>query len=324
MKKSELPLLQVRGLKKYFPFTAGIILDQVIGWIKALDGVDLSLKHRDIVGLVGESGSGKSTLAKAVLLLEKASAGEILFQGRDVSNFLGAELKNYRQKVQAVFQDPFSSLSPRMKLAEIIAEPLKVRGNVSRKDLEERVAKALHMVGLPQSLMKVYPHELSGGQRQRVAIARAISAEATMIILDEPTSALDVSVRLQIVNLLMELQEKLGLSYLLIGHDLGMVGYMSTRIAVMYLGKIVEIAETKELLTNTAHPYTRALISAALPDHPREKKDRIMLPGEIANPFNVPTGCCFHPRCLEKKAICSEEEPPLRAVGEKHQVACFL
>lgn len=316
------PLIQVKGLKKYFPVTAGIIRDRVIGYIKALDGMYLNLGQQEIVGLVGESGSGKSTLAKILLLLEKPTEGEVFFEGRDISDLKGDELKIYRRAVQAVFQDPFSSLSPRLRVKGIISEPLEVHGELNKNELEDRVAKALRMVRLDPSLMKVFPHELSGGQRQRVAIARAIAAEARIIILDEPTSALDVSVRLQIVKLLMELQEKLGLSFLLIGHDLAMVAYMSTYIAVMYLGKIVEFAETKELLGNTAHPYTRALMSAALLNHPREKKERIMLSGEIANALDIPTGCRFHPRCFERKPICSEIEPQYKVVGDNHRVLC--
>ena len=214
------PIITVKGLKKYFPLTSGIILNRVIGWIKALDGVDLSLGDQEIVGLVGESGSGKSTLAKVLLLLEKPTDGNVLFKERDVSRFTGSDLKAYRHNVQAVFQDPFSSLSPRIKVEGIIAEPLKVDNKRSKMELKDRVAKAIQLVGLPQSLLEVFPHELSGGQRQRVAIARAISTEAKLIILDEPTSALDVSVRLQIVNLLMGLQEKLGLSYLSSGTTL--------------------------------------------------------------------------------------------------------
>lgn len=322
VKGGEPPLIQLKGLKKYFPVTAGIIRDRVIAWVKALDGVDLNLGRREIVGLVGESGSGKSTLAKILLLLEKPTGGEVLFKGRDPNSFEGNDLLAYRRTVQAVFQDPFSSLSPRLRLKGIISEPLSVGNKLDKSELEDRVAKALRMVGLDPSLMNVFPHELSGGQRQRVAIARAIAPEASIIILDEPTSALDVSVRLQIVELLMELKETLGLSYLLIGHDLAMVAYMSTYIAVMYLGKIVEFAETRELLDNTFHPYTRALISAALPDHPRDKKDKIMLSGEIANPFDVPTGCRFHPRCFEKKENCSESEPQLTQVRDNHWVAC--
>jgi len=317
-------LLQTKNLKMYYPVTAGIIRDRAIGWIRALDGVDLSVNDCQIVGLVGESGSGKTTLAKILLLLEKATNGEVLFEGKNVYAFRGPELKAYRHKVQAVFQDPFASLSPRLRIEDIVAEPLKMTAGLSKRELDDRVAEALHLVGLDPGLLNVFPHELSGGQRQRVAIARATSTHSRFIILDEPTSALDVSVRLQIVHLLLELHEKLQNSYLLIGHDLAMVAYMSTHIAVMYLGKIVEIAETKELLRETLHPYAQALISASLPHHPRDKRERTALSGEIASPLNVPPGCRFHPRCLVRKPICSEQVPPLASVGENHKVACHL
>lgn len=318
-------LLQVKDLRKHFPIKAGIVFDHVIGWVKALDGVDLALDRQDIVGLVGESGSGKSTLGKVLLLLEEPTSGEVLFEGKNIFDYKEkCEIKKIHRKIQAVFQDPFASLSPRFRVEKIISEPLEIAGNLSKKELQDRVARALSMVGLDQGIARVFPHELSGGQRQRVAVARAVSSEANIIILDEPTSSLDVSIRLQIVELLMELQEKVGLSYLLIGHDLGMVAYISKKIAVMYLGKIVEFAETKELLENTIHPYTRALISASLPDHPRDKKDRIILSGEIANPIDMPQGCRFHPRCFERKPICSEVEPPSKKVGNNHWVACHV
>ena len=315
-------LLQIRNLKMHFPVKAGIIFDQVIGWVKALDGIDLTIHPRQVVGLVGESGSGKTTLAKVLLLLEKPTQGEVLFRGKDIQSLDISELKTYRHTLQAVFQDPFASLSPRMRVQEIITEPLQVSGTLGRKELESRALEALHMVGLETGLRRVYPHELSGGQRQRVAIARAISTESKIIILDEPTSALDVSVRLQIVHLLMDLQKKLELSYLLIGHDLAMVAYMSTDMAVLYLGKIVEFAPTRELLGNTLHPYTQALIAASLPDHPRLKRERPAIFGEIASPLNVPPGCRFHPRCPKKKKACSELEPPLVLMGNNHWVAC--
>jgi oligopeptide/dipeptide ABC transporter ATP-binding protein len=282
----------------------------------------LSLGRRQVLGLVGESGSGKTTLAKVLLLLENKTAGNVLFEGRDISSFGKMETKAYRRAVQAVFQDPFASLSPRLRIKDIIGEPLEIIGELEKKGIEDRVAQVLGMVGLDAGVMNVFPHELSGGQRQRVAIARSISTESKLIILDEPTSALDVSVRLQIVHLLLDLYQELHHSYLLIGHDLAMVAYMSTHIAVMYLGKIVELAETKDLLRNTSHPYTQALISASLPDNPRDRKQRIIVSGEIANPLNIPRGCRFHPRCPGKKPRCSEEDPPLRQSGDNHWVAC--
>jgi len=317
-------ILRTRNLKVYFPVKAGIILDRVLGWVKALDGVDLTLRPSQVVGLVGESGSGKTTLGKAILLLVAATDGEMLYQGKNVCTFNKEDLKAYRRSVKAVFQDPFASLSPRLRIKDIIGEPLEVGVGMKKKDVESRVAEVLNMVGLDRGFMGLFPHELSGGQRQRVAIARAISTHSEVIILDEPTSSLDVSVRLQIVNLLMDLQQKLGLSYLLIGHDIAMVAYMSTNIAVMYLGKIVEFAETKELLRNTIHPYTKALIESSLPDHPQDEKVRTILPGEIASPLDIPPGCRFHPRCFRRKEICSEVEPSLVAVGNNHWVACHL
>jgi oligopeptide transport system ATP-binding protein len=325
MEKTEFDyLLQIRNLKMHFPVKAGIIFDRVVGWVKALDGIDLTIKPRQVLGMVGESGSGKTTLSKVLLLLEKPTKGEVLYQGKDIHSLDDLDLKAYRRTIQAVFQDPFASLSPRLRVRQIISEPLEVSSTLSRKELEMRAVESLRTVGLDTGFMKVYPHELSGGQRQRVAIARAISTDSKIIILDEPTSALDVSIRLQIIHLLIDLQQKLELSYLLIGHDLAMVAYMSTDIAVMYLGKIVEIGETKELLKNTAHPYTQALIAASLPDHPRLKQERTVITGEIASPLNIPSGCRFHPRCPGKKSLCEEHEPSLVPVGKNHWVACHV
>jgi oligopeptide/dipeptide ABC transporter ATP-binding protein len=320
--EEKIPAIELQQIKKYFPVTKGVIRDRIVGYVKALDGVDLELNANEVVGLVGESGSGKSTLAKIILLLEQPTEGQLIFEGKDVSAFSGNDIKRYRQKIQAVFQDPYSSLSPRLKVKEIIAEPALVTGKLHRKEVDDMASEYLRMAGLNAGIRNVYPHELSGGQRQRVAIGRAISTQAAVIILDEPTSALDVSVRLQIVELLMKLQQKLGLSYLLIGHDLAMVAYMSTYIAVMYLGKIVEFTRTQELVQNPRHPYTRALISASLPAHPNEKKERITLAGEIANPFDIPSGCRFHPRCPDAKEECYHIDPLLKPILENHWVAC--
>jgi peptide/nickel transport system ATP-binding protein len=289
-----------------------------------LDGVDFSINPQQILGLVGESGSGKTTLTKVLLLLESPTSGELIFEGKDIFTLKERDMESYRRAVQAVFQDPYSSLSPRLRVRDIIVEPLEVDGRFSKRELESKAIEALQMVGLLPNLIKLFPHELSGGQRQRIAIARAISTEARLIILDEPTSSLDVSIRLQVVDLLIELQEKLGHSYFLIGHDIAMIAYMATEMAVMYLGRIVEFAETKEFLGHMHHPYTQALIAAALPDHPRYRRERIMLSGEIANPFQIPSGCRFHPRCFKRKSICSDQEPPLKAILDNHLVACHL
>jgi peptide/nickel transport system ATP-binding protein/oligopeptide transport system ATP-binding protein len=276
------------------------------------------------MALVGESGCGKTTTAKLVLRLEKPSSGEVLADGRNVHEIEGEELKEFRTTEQAVFQDPWSSLPPRMRVRDIVAEPLIVNRVASPSEIKERVAEALASVGLRPQQASLYPHEFSGGQRQRIAVASALVSKPKLIILDEPVSALDVSIRAQIMNLLVDLQEQFGVSYLLIAHHLATTRYMANEVGVMYLGKLVEKAPTKELFDKPLHPYTRALFSAALPSHPDVEQEEIMLTGEVPSPINPPSGCRFHPRCPFAVARCSEEEPQLREVAPGHLVSCHL
>jgi len=295
-----------------------------VGWIKAVDGIDFFVREGETYGLVGESGCGKTTTTKLILLLEKATAGAISFDGKDVFSLRGSKLKEYRRSMQAVFQDPYSSLNPRAKVGYIVAEPLIAAEQRPKQEVKERRDECLVQVGLRASDASLYPHEFSGGQRQRIAVARALSTNPKMIILDEPVSALDVSVRAQIMNLLKELQEKLGLTYLMIAHDLAAVKYMSTKIGVMYVGKLVETGESEELFTNPLHPYTMALLSAALPSHPDAQRTDIVLSGEVPSPLDPPAGCRFHPRCFKTMPMCSETEPILKDMGSAHEVACHL
>lgn len=315
-------LLEVRKLKKHFPVTKGLILMRQVGAMKAVDGISFTIGKGETFGLVGESGCGKTTTAKLILLLEKPTSGTVLFQGKDTQRLSVPELKNYRRSVQAVFQDPYSSLSPRLRVGDIIAEPIVVNASLPTKEVKERIAKSLEVVGLSRDAAALYPHEFSGGQRQRIAIARALAPNPSLIVLDEPVSALDVSIRAQIMNLLHDIQQNLGVTYLLIAHDLAVVRHMSNRIGVMYLGKLVETAESEELYFHAIHPYTQALLSAALPSHPDDQRREIILPGEVPSPLNPPSGCCFHPRCSRATPNCSEYEPPLRNVASNHQVAC--
>jgi oligopeptide/dipeptide ABC transporter ATP-binding protein len=318
------PVLEVRNLKKHFPVTSGLIWQKVVGWVQAVDGVDFSVPPGQTMALVGESGCGKTTTAKLVLRLEEPSSGEVLADGRNVHEIEGEELKKFRTTVQAVFQDPWSSLPPRMRVRDIVAEPLIINRVASPSEIKERVKEALASVGLRPQQADLYPHEFSGGQRQRIAVASALVSKPKLIILDEPVSALDVSIRAQIMNLLVDLQEQFGVSYLLIAHHLATTRYMADEVGVMYLGKLVEKAPTKELFDKPLHPYTRALFSAALPSHPDVEQEEIMLTGEVPSPINPPSGCRFHPRCPFAVARCSEEEPQLREVAPGHVVSCHL
>jgi oligopeptide/dipeptide ABC transporter ATP-binding protein len=317
-------LLEIRDLKKHFPVMKGVIFQKPIGWVKAVDGVSYSIGTGETLGLVGESGCGKTTTSKLILMLENPTSGAIIFRGRDIQTLQREELKTYRRGVQAVFQDPFSSLNPRIRVGDIIAEPVVVNETLSKAQVQERVQELLRLVGLSPSASRLFPHEFSGGQRQRIAIARALSLNPSLIVLDEPVSALDVSIRAQIMNLLQDLQQQFGLSYLLIAHDLAAVLHLSTNIAVMYLGKLVEFGTSDELRHKPLHPYTQALFSAALPSHPDEQREEMIIAGEVPSPLNPPSGCRFHPRCPFAKSVCSAVEPVLRSATNGHQVACHL
>jgi oligopeptide transport system ATP-binding protein len=316
------PLLAIEGLKKYFPVTKGILFARNLGWVKAVDDVSFTIYPGQTLGLVGESGCGKTTTAFLTLQLYTPTAGVIRLDGVDINKFQGQERATYRKSVQAVFQDPYSSLSPRQRVRDIIAEPLVVNTKMTKAEVDERVRVVVAQVGLPVDSPRLYPHEFSGGQRQRIALARALSLKPKLIVLDEPVSGLDVSINAQVINLLKDLQGSLGVAYLLIAHSLADVRYMCNWVAVMYLGRIVESASGEELFTHPMHPYTRALLSAALPSHPDVKREEIALPGEVPSPMNVPQGCRFHPRCPVATSVCSETQPGLDPLNDEHYVAC--
>lgn len=321
------PILRVRNLVKHFPGgRKGLGVRSVRQWVRAVDGVSFDIAPGESLGLVGESGCGKSTIAKLLLRLEDPTSGEIVFDDRDVASMKGKDLLAYRRAVQAVFQDPFASLSPRMRVRDIISEGLRVHTSMTKTEMASRVGEVLEMVGMTSDVGRLYPHEFSGGQRQRIAIAKALALDTRMLVLDEAVSALDVSIRAQVITLLKDLQEQLGISYLYIGHDLATVSYLADRVMVMYLGKVVELDETLSLVDNPLHPYTEALFDAALPAHPDD--DRQDLTGqataEVPSALNPPSGCHFHPRCPKAMAVCSEDYPSTVLRADGRQVACHL
>ena len=317
-------IIELENIRKYFPVTKGVVLRRAVGQVKAVDGVSFRIQEGETYSLVGESGCGKTTTARMVLQVETPTDGIMRFNGKDARAFTGSDRREYRASVQAVFQDPWSSLNPRMRVGSIIMEPLLTNRPMGKHETQEQLETLLRDVGLRQAQGDYYPHEFSGGQRQRIAIARALSTRPRLIVLDEPVSALDVSIRAQILNLLKELQSGYELSYLLIAHNLATVRYMSHIVGVMYLGKIVEEAPPIELFTNPQHPYTKALISASLPAHPRRQREEIVLSGEVPSPLNPPSGCAFHPRCPFVMERCSVDTPALREYAAGHATACHL
>ncbi len=320
-------LLQVSDLQMHFPITKGIIFQRQVGAIKAVDGIDFSLYRGETLGLVGESGCGKSTTGRAILQLYRPTNGAVLFEGQDLTTTKGEDLRKMRRRMQMIFQDPYASLNPRMTVGSIVGEPLEVHGiGKTKKERQDRVQELLKIVGLNPYFINRYPHEFSGGQRQRIGIARALAVNPSFIVCDEPISALDVSIQAQIINLLEDLQEEFNLTYLFIAHDLSVVRHISDRIAVMYLGKIVELAERDELYAKPMHPYTQALLSAVpIPDPAIEsQRKRIILEGDVPSPANPPKGCHFSTRCPKVMDVCRQEEPPFKDYGGGHYTACFL
>jgi len=322
------PIIQVNGLKKYFPISQGIVFKKQVGAVKAVDGVDFELRRGETLGIVGESGCGKSTLAKLLMRLEKPTAGTATFEGRDIYKMSGGELRRLRRRIQMVMQDPYTSLNPRMTVGDIINEPFEIHPEVApRGDRQRRVRELLDYVGLNPEHINRYPHQFSGGQRQRIGIARALALRPEVIVCDEPVSALDVSIQAQVINLLARLQDELGLSYIFIAHDLSVVRHIADRVAVMYLGRIVEIGSESQIYEHTTHPYTQALLSAVPVPDPgaRAHREIIRLVGDVPSPANPPSGCRFRTRCWKAQDICAREDPPLvPRPADPHPSACHF
>ncbi len=315
-------IVEVRDLVKHFPLTSGFISRKTIGYVKAVDGISFRVEPGETFAIVGESGCGKTTVSNLILKLLEPTSGEILFQGKSISNASPSETREYRKSVQAVLQDPYGALNPRMRVGHIIGEPLEVHG-FSRSEQDSRVKEALHAVGLPESSLSQFPHEFSGGQRQRIGVARALTLEPTLIILDEPVSNLDVSIRSQVLNLLKDIQDERRISYILISHDLASVEHMSHRMVVMYLGRLVELGGAQEVCEDPLHPYSASLVAAATPLG-RTPPWQTLIIGEVPSALDTPSGCPFHPRCPFAMSLCSQEVPQLQEVGSGRSVACHL
>jgi oligopeptide/dipeptide ABC transporter ATP-binding protein len=317
------PLLDARHLVKYYPIRGGVFMKEIAA-VKAVDDVSLSIKKGETLGLVGESGCGKSTFGRAIMRLEEPTSGEVWYDGDNILTYDARQIRALRRKMQIIFQDPFSSLNPRKPVASIVGEPLLIHGMKNRRERETRVMELLQVVGLSKEHMRRYPHMFSGGQRQRIGVARALALNPDLVVCDEAVSALDVSIQAQVLNLLKDLQDEFSLTYLFISHDLHVVEHISDRVAVMYLGKIVEVADSKVIYKTPLHPYTQALLSASPMPDPGHKRKRILLKGDVPSPINPPPGCRFHTRCPYVQDICSNTEPPLKEVRPGHEAACHF